>query len=164
MGGYQMPPDTNPMRLTQGTTTGEAGSPPTGVTDPDAAAGWPGTTGFPSGSQPGSQNAYGSQIPQYMGFAQAFKQHYPQMTPTAMSAVDDLWESLNHLYSIGDANNNQGWQSVAYSYTYDQFIRDAAVVIAARSGHKSPDETQKQQSKPLKTTVSQPGNPEPKRM
>lgn len=87
---------------------------------------------FPEDLQ--AANRYGNQIPQYMGFGQAFKQQYPNLTPGAAKAVDALWSALNHLYSIGDPQNNKGWGPAAYTYTYDQFVRDAAVVIAARAG------------------------------
>jgi hypothetical protein len=98
---------------------------------------------MPPGMAPESQMGVGpgqlgesTPIPQYMGYLQLFQQRYGKMvTPQMKQAAENLWETLNHLFSIGpDINSTTGWHPSAYQYDFGQFVRDVAVVVASRAG------------------------------
>lgn len=147
------------MRLTQGTTTDGAGSPLTGVTDPDAAAGWMGSTtitnpasetgwpqaqGIPQNGMSGQgipQNGAGQlaaslgQIPSFFGYLHWFDQQKPP--PEMRAAAQKLIDNLDAAWQTGGS-----YHPMAHSYDLGQFLHDVALVAAAQhtSGQASPAE------------------------
>lgn len=105
----------------------------------------------------GATNDYGSFIPPYMGYLEAFKRQFPQAPAPVLSAAQNVWTVLNHLYSVGDPQNNASWHPVAYEYGFGEFVRDVAVASAARVGKAEQAETatsgQKPAPKPSESTT-----------